>query len=204
VRDILQKAKHALVGEETPPPTPAQVHISQVGDEIYNSSAPNATANCGPASVIMALRLIGREVPGADQYQGEDLVEYVRYLATGNTNRLVGTTNVHLQKIIQMSGASYRQLTHPKDMLRAVLRGAPVIMAGNPTAKGAYPERYDYIDVRRWDSGHWIVVSNYDADKQEFVVNDPQSTIGPIYATTQQLYAFSAVDGNFGLAIDPA
>jgi hypothetical protein len=180
---------------------PAAIHIAQVGDEVYNAGAANATANCGPAAVLMAIRLVGAEVPGAEKYRGEELIEYVRQMATGNTNRNVGTTNRHLQRVLEQSGCSWRIITNPKDMLRAVIGGEPVIMAGNPTVPGAYTSRYDYLDIRRWDAGHWILVSRYNIADKNFTVNDPQSTIGPIEASAQELYAFNSRDGNFGIAV---
>lgn len=183
---------------------PAAIHISQVGDEVYNATAPGATANCGPTAVLMAIRLVGRDVPGSERYRGEALVEYVRYLGTGNTNKLVGTTNLHLQRVLELSGCHWRVLEHPTDILRAVRGGEPVIMAGNPTAPGCYTARYDYIDIRRWDSGHWIVVSRFNPERGTYTVNDPQSTIGPIEATDAELRAFSAKDGDFGIVVGRA
>lgn len=201
---FLEKAKAFLIGTPIELADPAQIHISQVGDEVYNDGAANATANCGPTAVIMAIRMVGRDVPGADRYRGEELVKYVRLMGTGNTNGLVGTTNLHLQRVIEASGCSYRILQHPKDMLRAVMGGEPVIMAGNPTVKTCYTARYPYYDIRRWDSGHWITVSRWNPERRTFTVNDPQSTIGPIEATAEELYAFSSKDGNFGIAVRPA
>jgi hypothetical protein len=180
---------------------PAEIHISQVGDEVYNAGAPNATANCGPATVLMAVRLFGLDVPGAERYRGEDLIAYVRQMMTGNTDRLVGTNNLHLDRVLKLSGISSRVLRHPKDMLSAVRRGEPVIMGGNPTVPGGYTARFDYIDIRRWDSGHWVLVARHNPDRNTYTVNDPQSTIGPIEATGAELTAFSSRDGNFGLAL---
>lgn len=183
---------------------PAEIHISQVGDEFYNDGAPGATANCGPTSVLMAIRLLGRDVPGASRYKGEALVEFVRYLATGDTNRMVGTTNLHLQRVLEKAGCKWRILRDVRSMLKAVIAGEPVIMGGNPTAKGCYAERFDYIDLRRWDSGHWIVVSRFNADRKTFTINDPQSTIGPIEATAKELAAFAEADEVFGIAVQRA
>lgn len=197
----MQKARGFLWGEPAQLLDPAVIHISQVGDELYNPTAPNATANCGPTTVLMAIRLLGLDVPGADRYRGEDLVKFVRQIATGSTDTTIGTTNVHLQRVLAQSGCAWRILTHPKDMLNAVIGGEPVIMAGNPTVCGGYTDRYDYIDIRRWDSGHWILVSRYNPERRTFTVNDPQSTIGPIEVTARELAAFNSKDGDFGIAV---
>lgn len=180
---------------------PAAIHITQIGDEVYNAAAPGATANCGPAAVIMAIRLVGGEVPGEDRYTGEELIEYVRRLATGEANRLRGTTIIHLMRVLREAGCEGRQLSHTKDMLRAVTRGEPVIMGGNPAVAGTYTERFDYLDIRRYNSGHWIVVSRFNRETRSFVINDPQSTIGPVEATVDELYRFTSRNGGVGLAV---
>lgn len=199
----MQKAREWLIGspEATGLADPSAIHISQVGDELYNSGAQNATANCGPVAVIMALRLLRLTVPGEDRYRAEDLVEYVRVMATGNNERMTGTNNLHLQRVLARAGASSRILTHPKDMLRAVVNGEPVIMAGNPAVPTTYTRRFDYFDIRRWDGGHWILVSRYNPERRTYTVNDPQSVIGPVEVTADELYAFSSRDGNFGIAV---
>jgi len=197
----MQRAREWLVGTPLDPPDPTAIHISQVGDELYNSHAPNATANCGPTAVIMAIRMLGLPVPGEERYRGEALVEYIRVMATGRGDRMVGTTNLHLQRVLAQSGAAWRVLTHPKDMLRAVMNGEPVIMAGNPSVPTTYTRRFDYFDIRRWDGGHWILVSRYNPERRTFTVNDPQSVIGPVEVTAAELYAFNSKDGDFGIAV---
>lgn len=197
----MQRAREWLVGAPGELVDPAQVHISQVGDEIYNATAQNATANCGPVAVIMAIRMLGLPVPGEDRLRGEDLVNHIRLMATGRMQRMTGTNNIDLQRVLASAGAKWRILTHPKDMLMAVSRGEPVIMAGNPMAPGSYTHRFSYFDIRRWDNGHWILVSRFNPERRTFTVNDPQSVIGPVEATAEELYAFSSVDGDFGLAV---
>ncbi|MCW2974053.1 MAG: hypothetical protein JWN72_2326, partial [Thermoleophilia bacterium] len=155
-----RRAKELLLGTPVEPVDPAKIHIAQVADEVYNPGSPNASANCGPASVIMAIRLAGRPVPGEDRYRGEDLVLYVRSLATGGTDRWKGTNNIHLQRVIELAGCSARVLHDVRDMLRRVKdHGEPVIMGGNPSHPQTYTARFPYYDIRRYDSGHWIVVS---------------------------------------------
>jgi Peptidase_C39 like family len=200
---FMQKAREWLIGtpESREPIDPASIHISQVGDELYNSGAQNATANCGPVAVIMAIRLLGLPVPGEERYRGEDLVEYVRVMATGRNERMTGTNNMHLQRVLARAGAAWRNLTHPKDMLQAVRNGQPVIMAGNPAVPTTYTRRFDYFDIRRWDGGHWILVSRYNPERRTFTVNDPQSVIGPVEVSAEELYAFNSRNGNFGIAV---
>jgi hypothetical protein len=198
---FLQKTKTWLVGEAPQLADPHEIHISQVGDEVYNVSASNATANCGPVAVIMAMRMVHAPVPGANRYRAEALVQHIRQLATRDTNIHTGTHNLHLQRVLEMAGCSSRTLRNVDDMLKAVRDGEPVIMAGNPTAPGAYTQRFDYFEIRRWDSGHWILVSRWNPEAKTYTVNDPQSVIGPVDVTAAELRAFSAKDGNFGIAV---
>jgi hypothetical protein len=187
------------------PIDPAAIHISQVADEVFNPGSPNATANCGPTSVIMAIRLVGRKVPGEERLRGEDLVLHVRQLATGDTDRLTGTHNLHLQRVLELAECQWTVLHHVRDILKRVReRGEPVIMAGNPSVPGAYPARFDYWDIRRYDSAHWIVVSRYVPERGTYIVNDPQSTIGPVEVTAAELVAFDSRNGGFGIAVRPA
>lgn len=203
---FLQKAAAWLTEPHDPArdlADPAKIHISQVGDERFNPGSAAATANCGPTSVIMALRLIGAKVPGEERgLRGEALVSHVRAMATGgDRNTLVGTHNLHLQHVIEAAGCRWRIIKDPREQLRAAANGEPVIMSGNPTVPGCYTERYDYIDVRRWNSGHWIVIACWNTATKDFTVNDPQSVIGPLHATAAELLAFASRDGNFGIAV---
>ncbi len=203
---LARKTKELLLGTPVEPVDPAKIHISQVADEVFNPGTINATANCGPTSVIMAIRLCGRPVPGEDVYTGEDLVLHVRALATGgSTDRLRGTHNLHLQRVLELAGCRWTLLRDVRDVLKRVReRGEPVIMAGNPAVPTTYTARFPYYDIRRYDSGHWIVVSRYVPERGTYIVNDPQSTIGPVEVTERELIAFDSKDGGFGIAVRPA
>ncbi|MCW2925187.1 MAG: hypothetical protein JWM98_2591, partial [Thermoleophilia bacterium] len=135
-----------------------------------------------------------------------DLVLHVRALATGgSTNRLVGTHNLHLQHVLELAGCRWTVLKDVRDILRRVRdKGEPVIMAGNPAVPTAYPARFPYYDIRRSDNGHWIVVSRYVPERGTYIVNDPQSTVGPVEVTAAELVAFDSRDGGFGIAVRPA
>jgi hypothetical protein len=153
----------------------------------------------------MAIRLAGRPVPGEDRYRGEDLVLHIRRMATGGTDRWTGTNNLHLQRVLEVAGCRSLVLHDVRDMLARVRdRGEPVIMGGNPSHPQTYTARFPYYDIRRYDSGHWIVVSRYVKERGTYVVNDPQSTIGPVEVTAAELVAFDSRDGGFAIAVRPA
>ena len=202
-----RKAKEFLLGTPVELADPAKIHISQVEDEVYNATSTYASANCGPASVIMAIRLVNRPVPGEERgLKGEALMLHVRALATGgSTDRWKGTHNLHLQHILEKAGCRWTILHDVRDILRRVReQGEPVIMAGNPAVPTTYTARFPYYDIRRYDNGHWIVVSRYVPERGTYIVNDPQSTIGPVEVTAQELVAFDSKDGGFGIAVRPA
>lgn len=204
---LARKAKEFLLGTPVELADPAKVHISQVEDEVYNATSTYASANCGPASVIMAIRLVGRPVPGEERgLKGEALMLHVRSLATGgSTDRWRGTHNLHLQHVLEKAGCRWTILKDVRDVLRRVReQGEPVIMAGNPAVPTTYTARFPYYDIRRYDNGHWIVVSRYVPERGTYIVNDPQSTVGPIEVTAQELVAFDSKDGGFGIAVRPA
>lgn len=200
----MQAAKEMLLGTPITVADPAKIHISQVADEVYNPGSPNSSANCGPTSVIMAIRLVGRPVPGEDRYRGEDLVLYIRQMGTGGTDRWTGTHNGHLQRVLAAAGCAWTVHTHVRDILKKARDGFPVIMAGNPTAPGCYTQRFEYYDIRRYNAGHWIVVSRWNPERRTYTVNDPQSVIGPVEVTEAELIAFNSRDGDFGIAVRPA
>ena len=202
-----RKAKEFLLGTPVELADPAKIHITQVEDEVYNATSTYASANCGPASVIMAIRLVNRPVPGEERgLTGEALMLHVRALATGgSTDRWRGTHNLHLQYVLKQAGCQWTILEDVRDMLRRVReQGQPVIMAGNPAVPTTYTARFPYYDIRRYDNGHWIVVSRFVPERGTYIVNDPQSTIGPIEVTAQELVAFDSKDGGFGIAVRPA
>ena len=202
-----RKAKEFLLGTPVELADPAKIHITQVEDEVYNATSTYASANCGPASVIMAIRMVNRPVPGEELgLKGEALMLHVRALATGgSTDRWRGTHNLHLQHVLDKAGCRWSILEDVRDMLRRVReQGQPVIMAGNPAVRTTYTARCPYYDIRRYDNGHWIVVSRYVPERGTYIVNDPQSTIGPVEVTAAELVAFDSKDGGFGIAVRPA
>jgi hypothetical protein len=202
---LARRTKELIFGTPVQLVDPASIHIAQVADEVYNPGSTTASANCGPTSVIMAIRLVGKRVPGEERgLRGEDLVLHVRKLATGGTDRWTGTHNLHLQRVIEQADCSSQILRSVDAILKCVRQtGRPVIMAGNPANRGCYTERFDYYDIRRSDNGHWIVVSRYVPERRTYIVNDPQSTVGPIEVTAAELIAFDRKDGGFGIAVAP-
>jgi uncharacterized protein YvpB len=173
-------------------------HISQFRNQ-YNPNGPAMAPNCGPASVTMALRLIGRDVPGFHGEVEQQVIDKARIIATGTNDTSVGTTDTELERVITAAGAKWSESTNLDQMLGWVQQGTPVVLAGNPWR--AWNTRYTKDQVYPFDGGHWVTVSGYDQKTGYYVVNDPLSAIGPIYVSKGELQTYFSRNGGLGIAV---
>ncbi len=173
-------------------------HIAQFAGK-YLPDGPSMRPNCGPASVTMALRMIGLDIPGFSGQNSEAVLDQARILATGKNDTSVGTTDTELETLLTKSGAKWSESTSFDEMLSWVKQGIPVVMSGNPS-KG-WNDRYTNDQVYKFDGGHWVTVSGYDSATGNFIVNDPLSQIGPIYVSEAELKSFNQAHGNLGIAV---
>jgi hypothetical protein len=173
-------------------------HIAQFAGK-YLPDGPTMRPNCGPASVTMALRMIGLDVPGFSGQNSEAVLDKARVLATGTNNVSVGTTDSELESLISKSGAKWSESTDFNQMTDWVRQGIPVVLSGNP-AHG-WNSRYSSDQVYPFDGGHWVTVSGYDNASGHYIVNDPLSQIGPIYVSEAELRSYNQAHGNLGIAV---
>jgi hypothetical protein len=173
-------------------------HIAQFAGK-YLPDGPSMRPNCGPASVTMALRMIGLDIPGFKGQNSEAVLDKARVLATGTNDVSVGTTDSELENLITKSGAKWSESTDFNQMTSWVKQGIPVVLSGNPS-KG-WDSRYSQSQVYGFDGGHWVTVSGYDAATGHYIVNDPLSQIGPIYVSEAELRNFNTAHGNLGIAV---
>ena len=173
-------------------------HIAQFKGK-YLSDGPSMRPNCGPASVTMALRMIGLDIPGFNGQRSEAVLDKARVIATGTNNTSVGTTDTELERVIDASGAKWSESNNLDEMLGWVKQGIPVVLSGNPSR--AWNSRYSSDQVYPFDGGHWVTVSGYDAKTGYYVVNDPLSQIGPIYVSKQELSNYNRAHGGLGIAV---
>ena len=99
-------------------------HIAQFAGK-YLPDGPSMRPNCGPASVTMALRMVGLDIPGFSGQNSEAVLDKARVLATGKNDISVGTTDSELENLISKSGAQVVGV----DQLR---RGHQLGQAGHP------------------------------------------------------------------------
>lgn len=173
-------------------------HIAQFAGK-YLPDGPSMRPNCGPASVTMALRMIGLDIPGFRGQNSEAVLDKARILATGKNDVTVGTTDSELETLISRSGAKWSESTNFGEVTDWVKQGIPVVLSGNP-AHG-WNHRYRADQVYPFDGGHWVTVSGYDPSTGHYIVNDPLSQIGPIYVSEAELKSYNQSHGNLGIAV---
>ncbi len=173
-------------------------HIAQFKG-AYLPDGPDMRPNCGPASVTMALRMIGLDIPGFNGQRSESVLDQARIIATGKNDTSTGTTDSELERVIEASGGRWSETRNFTEMLDWVRQGIPVIMSGNPSK--AWNSRYPSDQVYPFDGGHWVTVSGYDQATGKYIVNDPLSQIGPIYVTPEELHSYNSSHGNLGIAV---
>jgi hypothetical protein len=173
-------------------------HIAQFAGK-YLPDGPSMRPNCGPASVTMALRMIGLDIPGFRGQNSGAVLDKARVLATGKNDISVGTTDSELENLISKSGAKWSESTNFGEVTNWVKQGIPVVLSGNP-ARG-WNHRYSSDQVYPFDGGHWVTVSGYDSGSGHYIVNDPLSQIGPIYVSEAELKKYNSAHGNLGIAV---
>lgn len=178
--------------------SPRAIHISQVPSK-YNSAPAAGNRDCGPASVAMTLRLLGKSIPGtAANAAPQRVINRVRQLA-GNVSNAASTTNHELGRALRAAGTKTREIADAVSIRQAVLGGKPVILNGNPRNAGAYGRSFGPSQMTPYDGAHWIVVSGFDSKAGKFIINDPLSKIGPVKVTPAQLEAYRA--GSMGIEV---
>jgi hypothetical protein len=173
-------------------------HIAQFSGK-YLPDGPSMRPNCGPASVTMALRMIGLDIPGFSGQNSEAVLDKARILATGQNDTSVGTTDSELENLISKSGAKWSESTNFSEVTKWVKQGIPVVLSGNPAY--GWNNRYRSDQVYPFNGGHWVTVSGYDQATGHYIVNDPLSQIGPIYVSEAELRSYNQAHGNLGIAV---
>ena len=177
---------------------PRGIHISQVPSK-FNKAPAAGNRDCGPASVAMTLRLLGKHIPGvADSASPQKLINRVRALA-GNVSNAMSTTNHELARALRAAGAKTREIADAVSIRQAVLAGKPVVLNGNPRHPGAYGPKFSAKQMTPYDGAHWIVVSGFDEQSGKFIINDPLSKIGAVKVTPAQLEAYRG--GSLGIEV---
>lgn len=177
---------------------PRKVHVTQV-DSRYNPGAAANNRDCGPASVLMALRMVGLKLPGGvGGLSAQAQIDGVRSLA-GKAARAVETTNHDLNRALRRAGARVRETFSHSEIAAAIRSGRPVILNGNPRNPGAYGHGFSADRMLPYNGMHWVTVSGYDNATGNFIVNDPLSKVGPVAVSPSQLEAYRS--GGMGIVV---
>lgn len=159
--------------------------------------------NCGPASIVNALRLVGLDVPGFRGERAQAVIDAARILATGQNQPWTATTKVQQAHALRAAGAQVHASSSLSEGLRAVREGAVLLVGGNRAARG-WPRRPD-DPPPSGVAAHAAVVARYVAATGRYVVHDP-ALFAPVEVDAEQLAAFTqALDGErmlrVGLAV---
>lgn len=101
------------------------------------------------------------------------------------------------------SGASSARLSSLEEVNDALSESRPVMLAGNPACDGAYGQRFD-MD---YDGGHFILVTGFDEDTENYRLSDPLLSDGSAVVSQDELTSFLSAnifEDTVGLAFSKA
>lgn len=177
---------------------PRNVHVTQIPSR-FNRTPTAGNKDCGPASVVMALKLVGLKLPGVTgSASAQGQINRARQLA-GAGPSTQSTTNHELARVLERSGAVSHEVTSKDEVHNAVLAGQPVILNGNARNAGAYGPSFKPSQLVPFDGAHWIVVSGFDTKSGTYLINDPLSKVGVLKVTPAQLEAY--MGGSLGIVV---
>src|SRR5262249_20682461 len=161
------------------------IHVTQVHSK-YNTDPAAGNRDCGPASVVMALGLLGKKIPGIVGHAPQRSIQRIRQLA-GVASESMSTTNLDLEKALSKAGVATDEVDSIQAVHDAIVAGHPVILNGNPRNPGAYGPKFSASQMVPYNGAHWICVSGVDENTGQYIINDPLSKIGPVKVSPAQL-----------------
>jgi hypothetical protein len=182
----------AASGPEAGPAASATaVHLTQHASRRLPDGLPVGNSNCGPTSTVVALRLLGLDVPGFTGQATQQAIDAARIIATGRNDPDDPTTKSQQAKVLLAGGARVGATVMLDEALAAVRSGTRVaVLGGNLNASGWFDYPGRPRGGRLPDAGHCIVVSEWDRASGLYVVNDPMLAT-PVAATAKQLTSFA-------------
>ncbi|MBN1267768.1 MAG: C39 family peptidase [Anaerolineales bacterium] len=202
------------MGVNSPMEAAAQIQINQFEAEMQ-LGGDGINANCGPASLAMALRSFG-SVSSSESMNGS-LVDFARRIMIEDSSRdgvdsqgirvewehNAYTSLSEIANGAEKAGLQTRRITPASfSIIRAVQSGARVIVSGTFRNKEPLPwtgdtER-DYYRAPGGATEHFILVSGYDERSGKLIINDP-ARHSPLAVYPHQLNTF--MEGNEGALI---
>ncbi len=176
----------------------------QYWNPTYNSSGPNSSTNCGPASLAMIRQMFGMEQANISD---ETSIDHARYLMFGYSNGTsqgvtvlnqdqVWTSFENVKNGIINSGGTTEELRGWDNLDRSLAAGKPVINYGTltDTWRQQFPSR-----VGSGWGGHWNAILGKTSDGK-YIVADPLHEGGTVAMTKTQLSVFNANPDFFAFA----
>jgi len=154
-----------------------------------------ANGNCGPTSLVNALRLVGLDVPGFQGERSQAVIDAARALITGGGADPTSSTTKHHQAFaLRAAGADVHVTRSLAAGLEAVRDGAALLIGGDRAARG-WPRRTD-DPPPTGVANHAAVVARHVPGTDRYVVYDP-ALEAPVEVDAAQLAAFTqATDGD--------
>ena len=146
--------------------------------------------NCGPTSIVNALRLVGLDMPGFRGERTQSVIDAARVLATGENDHTRATTKQQQAFALRAAGAHVETTRSLPEGLRAVREGAVLLIGGNRAGAG-WPRRPDDPPATGV-SAHAAVVARWVPETDRYVVFDP-ALFAPVHVDATQLAAFTQV-----------
>lgn len=170
----------------------ARVHVTKMTDARWNPTGHAWTGMCADASTVMAARLAGADLArwGARSPQG--VLDHARLLAVtrgASADLQDGVTVAQRLAVLDDLGLRHHHVDDVEQALRAMRSGRPVILNGYADQPGTWHARYG-ADLVVPD-GHHAVAASWDARLGGYVVNDPNSRLGPLPTTADELRTFA-------------
>jgi hypothetical protein len=177
---------------------PKSVHVTQVPSK-FNPKPAAGNRDCGPTSVVIALGMLGKSIPGTSaKSSAQAKIDGVRKLA-GSPDNTRSTSNLELEQALKAAGASSHEVNDLASIKAAITSGSPVILNGNPRAPGAYGRRFTSAQMTPYNGAHWITVTGFDEASGKFIINDPLAKTGPVKVSAEELEAYRG--GSLGIAV---
>jgi hypothetical protein len=174
-----------------------------------------ANSNCGPTSLVMALRGLGLSIKGEGEVTSNGAaVDLARRMMVADNSRdgvdskgrrAEGEQNSFtdfddLARGVQAAGGKSEMISESASSIRsALMSGAKVIVSGTFVGKSTLPWTGDRgPDNRKAPGGatmHIVAVTGYNAQTNSFIINDP-ARLRPIEVSGGQLESF--MEGNAG------
>jgi len=215
------------------PSTPGELldkplHLMQIKHPVYNPDGLDYSENCGPTSLAMSLNRLNLQPRAYRSQSGtQAMIDAARFamfsddkgysinpdkdgvvtLEDGSAGpraeeeHLTLTNLVDVERGAENSGATSWRLHSLDEADLALQQGHPIMLAGNPHLPGAYGKRFGL----EYDGGHFISVSDIDADKGCYIINDPLIAEAGAKVTKGELKSFLAADifeNTIGLAFE--